>query len=52
MLHHALFGGAAASSLAFSLGKFAFAYPLTLLIAFLSYRYVEAPILKLRTRFG
>jgi peptidoglycan/LPS O-acetylase OafA/YrhL len=52
MLHHALFGGAGASSLAFSLGKFAFAYPLTLAIAFLSYRYFEAPILKLRTHFG
>jgi peptidoglycan/LPS O-acetylase OafA/YrhL len=52
MLHNALFGSAAASSLAFSLGKFALAYPLTLLVAFLSYRYFEAPILKLRTRFG
>lgn len=52
MLHHALFGSAAASSLAFSLGKFVFAYPLTLAIAFFSYRYFEAPILKLRTHFG
>lgn len=52
MLHHALFGNAGASSLTFSLGKFAFAYPVTLLLAFLSYRYFEAPILKLRTRFG
>ncbi|MCI0465937.1 MAG: acyltransferase, partial [Beijerinckiaceae bacterium] len=40
------------SSLAYSLGKFAFAYPVTLLAAFLSFRYFEEPILKLRKRFA
>jgi K+-sensing histidine kinase KdpD len=33
-------------------GEFAFAYPVTPAIALLSCRYFEAPILKLRTRFG
>jgi peptidoglycan/LPS O-acetylase OafA/YrhL len=41
-----------AFSLTHSLCKFAFAYPITLLIAFLSFRYFEMPILKLRTRFA
>jgi peptidoglycan/LPS O-acetylase OafA/YrhL len=35
-----------------SVGKFAVGYPLTLLIAFMSYRYLEAPILRLRKRFA
>jgi peptidoglycan/LPS O-acetylase OafA/YrhL len=39
-------------SLTHSLAKFAFAYPVTLLIAFLSFRFFEMPILKLRSRFG
>jgi peptidoglycan/LPS O-acetylase OafA/YrhL len=39
-------------SLTHSLAKFAFAYPVTLLIAFLSFHYFEMPILKLRSRFG
>jgi peptidoglycan/LPS O-acetylase OafA/YrhL len=53
MLHHALFCSSAGEfSLSFSLGKFAFAYLVTLLIAFLSFRYFEEPILKLRTRFA
>jgi peptidoglycan/LPS O-acetylase OafA/YrhL len=39
-------------SLTHSLGKFAFGYPITLLIAFLSFRYFEKPILKLRGRFA
>jgi peptidoglycan/LPS O-acetylase OafA/YrhL len=39
-------------SLAYSLGKFAFAYPATLLLAFLSFRYLEEPILSLRQRFA
>jgi peptidoglycan/LPS O-acetylase OafA/YrhL len=42
----------AAFSLTHSLGKFAFGYPVTLLIAFLSFRYFEGPILKLRARFA
>jgi peptidoglycan/LPS O-acetylase OafA/YrhL len=39
-------------SLTHSLEKFAFVYPVTILIAFLSFRYFEAPILKLRARFA
>jgi peptidoglycan/LPS O-acetylase OafA/YrhL len=39
-------------SLAHSLAKFAFAYPVTLLVAYLSFRYFETPILKLRSRFA
>jgi peptidoglycan/LPS O-acetylase OafA/YrhL len=39
-------------SLAHSLSKFAFAYPVTLLVAYLSFRYFETPILKLRSRFA
>jgi peptidoglycan/LPS O-acetylase OafA/YrhL len=39
-------------SLAHALGQFAFSYPLTLLIAFLSFRYFEQPILLLRKRFA
>jgi peptidoglycan/LPS O-acetylase OafA/YrhL len=39
-------------SLAHSLEKFAFSYPLTLLVAFLSFRYFEQPILLLRKRFA
>lgn len=39
------------SSLTYSLGEFVFVYPVTLLIAFLSFRYFEEPILKLRARF-
>jgi peptidoglycan/LPS O-acetylase OafA/YrhL len=35
-----------------SLGKFAFGYPVTLLIAFLSFHYLEGPVLKLRARFA
>lgn len=42
----------AAFSLTHSLGKFAFVYPVTLLVAFLSFRYFEMPILKLRARFA
>ena len=42
----------AAFSLTHSLAKFAFGYPVTLLIAFLSFRYFEMPILKLRARFA
>ena len=42
----------AAFSLTHSLGKFAFGYPATLLVAYLSFRYFEMPILKLRTRFA
>jgi peptidoglycan/LPS O-acetylase OafA/YrhL len=34
------------------LGKFAFSYPLTLLLAFLSFRYLEKPVLLLRKRFA
>jgi peptidoglycan/LPS O-acetylase OafA/YrhL len=41
-----------AFSLTHSLSKFAFGYPITLLIAFLSFRYFEMPILKLRSRFA
>jgi peptidoglycan/LPS O-acetylase OafA/YrhL len=40
------------SSVIQSISKFAFAYPVTLLIAFLSFRYFEQPILKLRGHFG
>lgn len=39
-------------SLAHVLEKFAFSYPLTLLLAFLSFRYFEQPILLLRKRFA
>jgi peptidoglycan/LPS O-acetylase OafA/YrhL len=39
-------------SLAHTLGQFAFSYPMTLLIAFLSFRYFEQPILLLRKRFA
>ena len=42
----------AAFSLTHSLGKFAFGYPATLLVSYLSFRYFEMPILKLRTRFA
>jgi hypothetical protein len=34
------------------LGKSAFRYPLTLLLAFLSFRYLEKPVLLLRKRFA
>jgi peptidoglycan/LPS O-acetylase OafA/YrhL len=44
-------GNSATFSLTHSLGKFAFVYPVTLLIAFLSFRYFEMPILKQRARF-
>jgi peptidoglycan/LPS O-acetylase OafA/YrhL len=37
-------------STTYSLGKFAVAYPITILIAFLSFRYFEQPILKFRHR--
>jgi peptidoglycan/LPS O-acetylase OafA/YrhL len=40
-----------ASSRLYGLTEFAFAYPVTLLIAFLSFRYFEEPILRLRARF-
>jgi peptidoglycan/LPS O-acetylase OafA/YrhL len=39
-------------SLIRALGQFAFSYPITLLIAFLSFRFFEQPILKLRKRFA
>ena len=42
----------AAFALTHSFGKFAIGYPVTLLIAFLSFRYFEKPILKLRARFA
>jgi peptidoglycan/LPS O-acetylase OafA/YrhL len=42
----------ATSSLTYSLTKFAFGYPVTLLVAYLSFRYFEKPILKLRSRFS
>lgn len=45
-------GNSATFSLSHSLGKFAFVYSVTLLIAFLSFRYFEVPILKLRARFA
>jgi peptidoglycan/LPS O-acetylase OafA/YrhL len=32
--------------------KFSLCYPVTLLIAYLSFRYFEEPILRLRTRFS
>ncbi|MCI0467473.1 MAG: acyltransferase [Beijerinckiaceae bacterium] len=52
-LHFYLCGSHGESfSLAYSLGKFAFVYPVTLLAAFLSFRFFEEPILKLRTRFS
>jgi peptidoglycan/LPS O-acetylase OafA/YrhL len=41
-----------AHSLTYSLTKFALAYPITVLIAFLSFRYFEQPILRLRYRFS
>jgi peptidoglycan/LPS O-acetylase OafA/YrhL len=44
--------GNALSPVVYSLGKFAFGYPSTLLLAFLSFRYLEQPILKLRSRFS
>jgi peptidoglycan/LPS O-acetylase OafA/YrhL len=40
------------SILTYSLGKFGLGYLVTLLIAFLSFRYFEEPILRLRTRFS
>jgi peptidoglycan/LPS O-acetylase OafA/YrhL len=39
-------------SFTYAISKFAFGYPVTLLIAFLSFQYFERPILKLRTRFA
>jgi peptidoglycan/LPS O-acetylase OafA/YrhL len=42
----------AAFSLTHSLEKFAFVYPVTVLIALLSFHYFEVPILKLRARFA
>jgi peptidoglycan/LPS O-acetylase OafA/YrhL len=36
----------------YGLREFSFAYPVTLLIAFLSFRYFEEPILRLRARFS
>ena len=36
----------------YSLGKFGFGYPVTLLMAFLSFRYFEGPIMNLRARFS
>jgi peptidoglycan/LPS O-acetylase OafA/YrhL len=39
-------------SFTYAISKFAFGYPVALLIAFLSFRYFEGPILKLRARFA
>jgi peptidoglycan/LPS O-acetylase OafA/YrhL len=39
-------------SLTYSLTKFAIGYPVTLLVAYLSFRYFEKPILSLRSRFA
>jgi peptidoglycan/LPS O-acetylase OafA/YrhL len=53
VLHHFLWPAhATAFSLTHSLGEFAFGYPVTLLIAFLSFHYFEEPILRLRARFS
>jgi peptidoglycan/LPS O-acetylase OafA/YrhL len=38
--------------LTYQLGKFGFGYLVTLLIAFLSFRFMEEPILRLRARFS
>jgi peptidoglycan/LPS O-acetylase OafA/YrhL len=52
VLYGILIPAAGSYSLVRALGQFAFSYPLTLLIAFLSFRYFEQPILKLRKRFA
>jgi peptidoglycan/LPS O-acetylase OafA/YrhL len=44
--------GHASFGLLHGLGKFAFSYPLTLLLAFLSFSYLEKPVLLLRKRFA
>jgi peptidoglycan/LPS O-acetylase OafA/YrhL len=52
VLYGMIIPGTGHFSLTRALGQFAFSYPLTLLIAFLSFRYFEQPILKLRKRFA
>jgi peptidoglycan/LPS O-acetylase OafA/YrhL len=45
-------GSGSGFSLLYALQKFAFSYPLTLLLAFFSFRFFEQPILSLRKRFS